>query len=78
MGINKGLEVCFTGKSQDANITSCAHPVNPTGRPFTGRKKKKTIMLLLLWSVNTKHLKKPINPPEVSFISAAVDMFEVT
>lgn len=76
MGNNKGLEVCFTGKSQDANITSRAHPVNPTGRQFTGR--KKTIMLLLLRSVNTKRLKRPINPSKVSFISAAVDMLEVT
>lgn len=35
---NKGLEVCFPGKSRHANVTSCVHPVNPTGRQFTGRK----------------------------------------
>lgn len=30
MGNKKELEVCFTGKSQDANIISCVHPVNST------------------------------------------------
>lgn len=76
MGNIKGLEVRFTGRSQDTNITSCVHPVNPTDRQLTGR--KKTIMLLLLRSVNTKHWQTPANPSKVSFISTAVEMFEIT
>lgn len=37
---NKGFEVCFTGKSQDANITSCVHPVNPTDSSLGGKKQR--------------------------------------
>lgn len=49
MGNNEGLEVCFTGKSQDANITSGVHPVNPTDRQFTGRKKNNYFALAMVY-----------------------------
>ena len=41
-------------------------------------KKEKTTVLVLLWCINTKHSERPINPSKVLFISAAVEIFEVT
>lgn len=77
MGNNKELEVCFTGKSHGYKhyILCSSHKSH---RQFRMKKNNNTITLFLLWSVNTKHSKRPINPSKVSFISAAVEISEVT
>lgn len=76
MGNNKEVEIWFTGKSLDAHITSCVCPVNPSDSSWR-LKKKKTIVLVLLWCTNIKLSERSTNPSKVSFILADVGIFEV-